>query len=238
LKHTELIAIGILFVLLLVGLRAPIAAALVTAVGAISAVVVMPAALVLLGRRIEAFSFDAPAPLSRAWSRLVDEGSRVARRPVLAGFFATLVLAVLAVPAFALSSGPQTITQLPGNAKARIAFDEVSGVMGPGMATPYDLIVVAHNEVMIATANVGTTMRTIIHATASGSKLTIPVPTPVVATIKVVLVTLKLNVAAKDSGTKALITAGQCSAHKFVVKSHFVYVDGSTFNTTDSSACS
>ena len=256
LKHTELIVIGILFVLLLAGLRAPVAAALVTAVGAIStfagfgavamlghlitvssvavalgsmtglalgvgfallivdrfrreehadhmgaveaavaelettgravlvggsavvvglalvalvgptqlmvslgagmltcamfaiggAVVVMPAALVLLGRRIEAFRFDAPAPLARAWSRLVDEGSLVARRPVVAGLFATLLLAVCAVPAFALSSGPQTITQLPGNAKARIAFDEVSRVMGPGMATPYNLIVVADNQ--------------------------------------------------------------------------------------------
>jgi putative drug exporter of the RND superfamily len=256
LKHTELIAIGILFVLLLIGLRAPVAAALVTAIGAIStfagfgavailghlmtvnavavalgsmtglalgvgfallivdrfrreehthhmdaveaavselettgravlvggsavvlglalvalvgptelmislgtgmltcamfaiggAVVVMPAALVLLGRRIEAFSFSAPAPLARAWSGLVGESSRVTRRPVFAGFFATLVLAVCAVPALALSAGPQTITQLPGNAKARIAFEEVSRVMGPGMATPYNLIVVAHDE--------------------------------------------------------------------------------------------
>lgn len=256
LKHTELIAIGILFVLLLIGLRAPVAAALVTGVGAIStfagfgavailghlltvnsvavalgsmtglalgvgfavlivdrfrreehahhmdavqaavselettgravlvggsavvvglllvavvgptqlmvslgagmltcamfaiggAVVVMPAALVLIGRRIEAFSFNAPAPLARAWSRLVGESSRVARRPVFAGLFATLVLAVCAVPALALSSGPQTITQLPATAKARIAFEEVSRVMGPGMATPYNLIVVAHNE--------------------------------------------------------------------------------------------
>jgi RND superfamily putative drug exporter len=256
LKRTELIAIGILFVLLLLGLRAPVAAALVTAVGALStfagfgavallghviavssvavalgsmtglalgvgfallivdrfrreehshhrdavhaavaelettgkavlvggsavvvglalvavvgptqlmvslgagmltcaafaiggAVVVMPAALVLLGRRIEAFSFRAPPPLERAWSRLVGEGNRVTRHPVSAGFFATLLLAVCAVPTFALSTGPQTITQLPAKAKARIAFEEVSRVMGPGMATPYDLIVAAHNE--------------------------------------------------------------------------------------------
>ena len=93
--------------------------------------------------------------------------------------------------------------------------------------------------VMIATANVlGATMRTIIHATVSGSKLKISVPTPVVSTIKVVLVSLKLNVPAKGSGKTALITAGECSAHKFVVQSHFVYVDGSTFNATSSSACS
>jgi hypothetical protein len=93
--------------------------------------------------------------------------------------------------------------------------------------------------VMVATANVlGATMRTIIHATVSGSKLTIPVPTPVVSSIKVVLVSLKLNVPAKGRGKTALITAGKCSAHKFVVKSHFTYADGSTFNTTSSSTCS
>jgi hypothetical protein len=97
----------------------------------------------------------------------------------------------------------------------------------------------SNSMVMVATANVlGTTMRTIIHATVAGSKLTIPVPTPVVSTIKVVLVALKLNVPSKGSGTKALITAGKCSAHQFVVKSHFVYQDGSTFNTTTSSPCS
>jgi RND superfamily putative drug exporter len=110
------------------------------------AVVVLPAALVLLGNRIYAFSFSAPAPLERAWSRLLDGGNWVTRRAVFTGFFATLVLAAIAVPAFALSSGPQTITQLPKNAKARIAFEEVNRVMGPGMATPYDLIVVARNQ--------------------------------------------------------------------------------------------
>jgi hypothetical protein len=93
--------------------------------------------------------------------------------------------------------------------------------------------------VMVATASVlGTTMRTIIHAGVSGSKLTITVPTPVVSGIKIVLVSLKLSVPAKGSGKTALVTAGLCSSHKFTVKSHFVYADGSTFDTTSSSACS
>lgn len=96
----------------------------------------------------------------------------------------------------------------------------------------------SNSMVMVATAKVlGTTMRTIIHATVSGSKLTIRVPTPVVSKIKVVLVSLKLKVPAKGSGSKALITAGKCTAHKFVVGSHFTYVGGSTFTTTSSSAC-
>jgi putative drug exporter of the RND superfamily len=259
LRRTELIAIGILFVLLLVGLRAPVAAAVVTAVGAISvlagfgevallgrilkldpvgvalgtmtglaaatafallildrfhreqdphgrsprdaaaaamrdlqttgravliggtalvlalaiaaiigpsqlmislgtgmltcaafatggAVVVMPAALVLLGHRIDAFSFPAPAFLVRAWGRLVDGGNIVTRHAVYAGFAATALLAVLALPALQLASGPPDVSQLPASAKARIAFQEVSRVMGPGWATPYDLIVVAPNR--------------------------------------------------------------------------------------------
>ena len=259
LRRTELIAIGILFVLLLIGLRAPLAALLVTAVGAVStmagfgevallghvisldpvgvalgtmtglalgvgfallildrfhreelppgahprdavtaataelrttgravliggtalvlalaivaiigptqlmvslgagmltcaafatggAVVVMPAALVLLGRQIDAYSFPAPAPLARAWSHVIDGGNRMTRHAVYAGFAATVLLVALAVPAFALKSGPPDVSQLPAGANARIAFEEVSSVMGPGWATPYNLIVVANNR--------------------------------------------------------------------------------------------
>ena len=63
-----------------------------------------------------------------------------------AGCVATALLAAIAVPAFALRSGPMSITQLPANSKARIAFEEVSRVMGPGWPTPYNLIVVANDR--------------------------------------------------------------------------------------------
>jgi len=119
------------------------------------AVVVMPAALVLLGRRIDAYSFPAPAPLARAWSALLDGGNRVTRHAVYAGFAATALLAALAVPAFALNSDPPDVTQLPSNAPARIAFQEVSRVMGPGWATPYNLIVVANNRPVTTPALLG-----------------------------------------------------------------------------------
>ncbi|MGO9961570.1 MAG: MMPL family transporter, partial [Solirubrobacteraceae bacterium] len=110
------------------------------------AVVVMPAALVLLGRRIDALSFPAPAPLARLWSRLLDGGNTVTRHAVVAGFAATVLLAAIAVPAFALKSGPESITQLPATSKARIAFEQISRVMGPGWATPYNVIMVANNR--------------------------------------------------------------------------------------------
>ena len=110
------------------------------------AVVVMPAALVLLGHRLDALSFAAPALLARAWAHLIDGGNIVTRHAVYAGFAATALLAVLALPALQLTSGPPDVSQLPAGAKARVAFQEVSRVMGPGWATPYDVIVVAPNR--------------------------------------------------------------------------------------------
>lgn len=84
----------------------------------------------------------------------------------------------------------------------------------------------------------------VIHASVSGSKVTIPIPqlvlgkSPGFAGVKVVLVSLKLSVPALGSGKKALITAGTCSSHRFVVKSRFVYADHSTLELKSSSGCS
>ena len=110
------------------------------------AVVVMPAAMVLLGRRIDAFSVPAPAPLARAWSMLVDGGNRVTRHAAATGAVATALLAAIAVPVLFLDTGPAAITQLPASASARIAFQEISRVMGPGWATPYNLVVVPNGR--------------------------------------------------------------------------------------------
>jgi RND superfamily putative drug exporter len=110
------------------------------------AVVVMPAAFVLLGRRIDAFSFPAPAPLERLWTGLVNGGSWVTRHAVYAGVAATALLAVIAIPVFAMNTGPTDISQLPASSKARTDFEEISRVMGPGWVTPYSLVVVAKDR--------------------------------------------------------------------------------------------
>ena len=75
----------------------------------------------------------------------------------------------------------------------------------------------------------------VIRATVSGPKLTMPVPTPTVSGLKVVLVSLKLVVPARGTGRNALITAGRCTAHTFVVKSHFAYDDGTTMDVQSTS---
>ncbi|HTP22734.1 MAG TPA: hypothetical protein VMJ65_24225 [Solirubrobacteraceae bacterium] len=96
----------------------------------------------------------------------------------------------------------------------------------------------SHKMTLVVKATSPFPQTLVIHAIASGAKLTIPVPTPTVAGFQVVLVSLKLNVPARGSGKTELITAGRCRAHSFTVKSHFVYTDGSTADLTSSSPCS
>jgi len=83
----------------------------------------------------------------------------------------------------------------------------------------------------------------LIRGSFSGTKLTITVPRVVIGKgrgfpgVTVVLVSLKLDLGAMGSGSTALMTAGDCTAHRFVVKSHFVYANHSTLNLQSSSAC-
>lgn len=105
------------------------------------AVVVMPAALVLFGERMARPSFGAPATLTRDWDRLVGAGAWVRHNAAIAGALATAALVALAVPVFALKTGPPDVTQLPKGDKARTSFETVARVMGPGWPTPYNVIV-------------------------------------------------------------------------------------------------
>lgn len=104
--------------------------------------VVMPAALSLLGGRIAGPRLGAPQPLQRDWDRLVGAGAWVRRHAAIAGLLATGALLALAVPTFALKTGPPDVSQLPKGNKARAAFEAVATAMGPGWPTPYNVIVV------------------------------------------------------------------------------------------------
>jgi putative drug exporter of the RND superfamily len=106
------------------------------------AVVAMPAALVLGGERIARPSVAAPGTMARDWDRLVGAGAWVRRRAVLAGAMATAAMLALAAPALSLKTGPPAVSQLPKSNEARVAFEEVARVMGPGWPTPYNMIVV------------------------------------------------------------------------------------------------
>ncbi|MFA9270827.1 MAG: MMPL family transporter, partial [Baekduiaceae bacterium] len=110
------------------------------------AVVVLPAAATLLGNRLQAFSFPAPGFLVAGWHKLTGGGGSVIRHPVPAGAAATLLLVVLALPAINLKTGPPSVDLLPEGDSARVAFERVSTVMGPGWPTPYNMLVVSEGN--------------------------------------------------------------------------------------------
>jgi RND superfamily putative drug exporter len=120
------------------GLGAVLCATL--AIGA--AVIVVPAALTLLGRRALWLSFPLPPALARAWDRLAGGGSRwVVRHAVGAGAAATALLLLLAIPALSLPTGPPTAELLPSDNGARQSFERVAAVMGPGWPTPFNIVI-------------------------------------------------------------------------------------------------
>ena len=61
------------------------------------------------------------------------------------GLAAAVTLGAIAIPAAALGTGPESVSQLPASSKARIAFDEVSRVMGPGWVTPYTITIASES---------------------------------------------------------------------------------------------
>lgn len=118
-----------------------IGAVLCTALATGAAVVVIPAGLELFGPAVNR-RLPAPAFLGRTWDRMVGVGEGVVRHPLAFGALGAAALLALAVPALGAKSGPQDVRQLPPNNSARVAFNELARVMGPGYPTPYSVVIV------------------------------------------------------------------------------------------------
>lgn len=127
----------------------------------------------------------------------------------------------------------------PGATK--IGTGSASANASPLLTTPVTAAITAYVRsknaiILVATTNVANPQ--VIAMSVSGSKLAIPVPTQNLGGIIVVLESLKFNVRAIGTGTKALVTAGKCTAHKWVVATHVLYTDGTTFDGSSTTACS
>jgi RND superfamily putative drug exporter len=130
-------------ILISLGIGATLCSAL--AIG--GAVVVMPAVMTILGYRLQAFSFGAPAFLMVPWNALADRGGGwVIRNAIGAGAVATALLVVLAIPITTLKTGPISPALLPKDDPARVSYDKISAVMGPGFATPFNVVVVSKDS--------------------------------------------------------------------------------------------
>jgi RND superfamily putative drug exporter len=125
---------------------------LCSAISVGAATVVMPAVLSILGSRLEFGSFPAPRALSAAWERLVAGGGWVTRHPAPLGAVGLAALLALAVPAMGLDTGPPDISQLPKSSQARQDFEAVSKAMGPGWATPYNVVVASDDRPITSAA--------------------------------------------------------------------------------------
>jgi X-X-X-Leu-X-X-Gly heptad repeat protein len=130
-------------ILISLGIGATLCAAL--AIG--GAVVVMPALMVILGDRLQAFSFGLPGFLMAPWNALANRGGGwVVRNATGAGAVATAILLALALPLTNVKTGPVSPELLPANDPARVAYDKIAAVMGPGFATPFNVVVVSKDR--------------------------------------------------------------------------------------------
>jgi X-X-X-Leu-X-X-Gly heptad repeat protein len=129
--------LGVTNVVATLGIGALLATALATG----AAVVVVPAGLALFGDAAVKWRFPAPAFGSGIWNRMVAAGGSVTRYPLAFVALATAALVLLAVPALAAETGSQDVSLLPADNQARIAFEQINHVMGPGYLTPYQVTV-------------------------------------------------------------------------------------------------
>ncbi len=122
-----------------------LAAATVSAAGAVVAV---PAALALLGHRI-----NRRVSGSARAARLVPYTRPVAKRPALAAVIVGGLLLVLAAPALDLRTGPPDATQLPPSNSARADHEAVAQAVGAGRATPFVIVAAAREATLADTAD-------------------------------------------------------------------------------------
>jgi RND superfamily putative drug exporter len=106
------------------------------------ATIAMPAALVLLGTRVDKWSFGRRgASGAETGQRASAVALRLIRRPAVAAAVVMGVLAALSAPALALNLGPPDPRNLPPSSPERADFERLAEVLGTGWGAPYELIV-------------------------------------------------------------------------------------------------
>ncbi|WP_249011209.1 MMPL family transporter [Conexibacter sp. DBS9H8] len=121
------------------------AAASVAVVAAISmggAYLAVPAVLALLGARIDRWRIGRPPREDGRWASLA---RAVQRRPLLTAAAALVPLVAVGTQAFALTTGPPDVRDLPPASQTRVQSERVAQVLGPGWSAPYEVYVADPN---------------------------------------------------------------------------------------------
>jgi putative drug exporter of the RND superfamily len=112
-------------------------AAIAVVIAVIAALTLLPAALAVLGPRINSLRVRHPASEEQArnglWAKLAGD---IAKQPLIAGVAALAILIPLTIPLLSLSLGQQDVAALSTSATARRAYDLISKNFGPGVNGP------------------------------------------------------------------------------------------------------
>jgi RND superfamily putative drug exporter len=112
-------------------------AAVAVVVAVLAALTLLPAILAILGPRINALRVRKLQSDEQArtglWARWAAD---IAKRPVIAGLVALIILIPLTIPLFSLSLGQQDTAALSTSTTARQAYDLLSKYFGPGANGP------------------------------------------------------------------------------------------------------
>ena len=117
--------------------------ALMVAVTMVAAVTLLPGLLGLVGRKVNSLRvpFVRPRPANDLDTRAGRWAAKVVARPVRYGLVATVLLAVLAAPAFALRIGFADDGNAAPGSTLRTSYDLIADGFGPGFNGPIEVAV-------------------------------------------------------------------------------------------------
>jgi RND superfamily putative drug exporter len=112
-------------------------AAIAVVVAVLAALTLLPAALAVLGPHINSLRVRRPVSEAQArhgrWAAWAND---IAKRPIVAGLAALVILIPLSIPLLSLTLGQQDVAALSTSTTARRAYDLLSKSFGPGVNGP------------------------------------------------------------------------------------------------------
>jgi RND superfamily putative drug exporter len=135
-------------------LAAALGVSVVAILAAATAMLVVPAALVLVGPWLELGALPS-AGGSGAGAFIAQAATR---RPVLA-IGAALLLLVACLPVIGLKTGAPAAQSLPAGSQARAQYETVSKAMGPGWTEPFEIVAVTRKGAVTTPARLATLAR-------------------------------------------------------------------------------
>ena len=185
--------------------RMGLAAAIVVAVSALTAVILVPALLKLAGNRVLPRAERKAEPVASVEN--ASEGSRarkiasaMAKKPWISTVSATVALLFLAAPALNLNLGQPDDSNRPAGDAMRVAYERLSDGFGPGFNGPLMIAVDLKNE-----NNVDSTIMKLADSLASTDGVSSVTPAQLNSNGDTAVITVIPETAPQDKATSDLV---------------------------------